>query len=148
MKTIHSLLIVDDNPADIEIAEYYIEKTGRVGHIFSVGDGDEALALFQDYETARKQHPEKFPPMVVLLDINMPRLNGFDFLEEFSKIEFAADEIPSIVVMLTSSKHAEDRARADTFDSVKGYLVKPLRLEDAEYLADTFGADGPSGLGA
>lgn len=138
MTRINSLLIVDDNPADVEIAEYYLRKTGRVGQVFSVADGDEALALFKNSDAARHKHPGAFPPRVLLLDIHMPRMDGFEFLAAFSKLE-RDEDTPSIVLMLASSRHEEDRRRAEGFEAVKECLTKPLQLEDAEGLVDRFG---------
>jgi CheY-like chemotaxis protein len=101
MKKIASLLIVDDNSFDILYTKRVLEKTGQFERVFSVTDGSEALALFQDYEASRRQHPEAFPPLVILLDINMPLMNGFEFLSAYAELEGDEEYEPSIIVMLT-----------------------------------------------
>lgn len=138
MKTVYSVLIVDDNPDDIEITDYYLGESGRYRHVFSVSDGQEALELFRNYEQSRKALPEKFPPMLVILDINMPRMNGFEFLDAYSRLGRDAED-PAIIVMLTSSQYAKDVQRADQNGLVKDYLVKPFSREHADKLADSFG---------
>ena len=138
MKTVHSVLIVDDNPDDIEITDYYLGESGRYHHVFSVSDGEEALELFHNYERSRKQFPDEFPPMLVILDINMPRMNGFEFLDAYNRLNREA-EAPVIIVMLTSSQYVKDVEQADEHGLVKDYLVKPFSREHADRLAEDFG---------
>lgn len=138
MKNIHSVLIVDDNPDDVEIAKYYLEESGRYHHVLSVSDGKEALELFRDYEQSHQRFPEEFPPLLVLLDINMPRLGGFEFLEAYTRLNREGDD-PVVVVMLSSSKHSRDIEQANQYDLVKDFVVKPLSREEATRLADTYG---------
>lgn len=126
-----SVLIVDDNPGDRYIAEYMLKKSGRFREVWSVADGQEALALFADPDAARA-HP--VPPTVMLLDINMPRLGGFELIEQLAGL--GLDQLPTVILMLTSSALADDTRRADTSPLVQGYLVKPLTVQDACRIAD------------
>jgi CheY-like chemotaxis protein len=77
--------------------------------------------------------------MVILLDINMPLMNGFEFLETLSTLQ-TVEQGTSVVVMLTSSSFNGDRARALEFSMVKDYIVKPLGKQRARELADKFGS--------
>jgi CheY-like chemotaxis protein len=139
MKKIASLLIVDDNSFDTLLNSRILKRTGRFEHVYSVTDGTEALALFQNYEESRRQNPEKFPPLIILLDINMPLMNGFEFLSAYAQLEKEAERTPSIIVMLTSSSFETDRERALQDPLVKDYIVKPLTLQRAVELAEAFG---------
>lgn len=139
MKIVNSLLIVDDNSFDVEIAEHILARTGRFKHIFSVSDGREALDLFRDYNASRAKYPDEFPPLVILLDINMPVLDGFGFLDAYAKLELPQGIKPSIVVMLTSSSCYPDRERALSHAMVKDYIVKPLTVSHAASLAERLG---------
>lgn len=139
MKKIASLLIVDDNSFDILLTKKVLEKTGQFEHVYAVTDGAEALALFQDYEASRRRHPESFPPLVILLDINMPLMNGFEFLSAYAELERDAAYDPSVVVMLTSSSFENDRQRAMADPLVKHYIVKPMTRQRAAELAELFG---------
>jgi CheY-like chemotaxis protein len=139
VKKVASLLMVDDNSFDVLYTKRVLEKSGRFGHVYSVTDGAEALALFQNYEESRRQHPEAFPPLLILLDINMPLMSGFEFLSAFAEIASEVERTPSIVVMLTSSSFDNDRNKALQDPLVKDYIVKPMTRARAVELADTFG---------
>jgi CheY-like chemotaxis protein len=139
MKKIASLLIVDDNSFDILYTKKILEKTGQFDHVYAVTDGAEALELFRNYEESRRQHPESFPPLMILLDINMPLMSGFEFLSEYSQLENGPPSDPSIIVMLTSSSFEDDRKRAMEDPLVKDYVVKPMTRQRAAELAEAFG---------
>ena len=131
-----SVLIVDDNEADIYLIRQQLVRSGRFGPIFSLPDGEDALELFLNPNFAKRQLPGGFPPDVILLDINMPRMDGFEFLEAFEEIR-ARDAIPSVVLMVTSSDLERDRIRASRFASVKRYLVKPPTAHEVIEIADS-----------
>jgi len=140
MKKIESLMIVDDNSFDIMLTTKVLEKTGRFEHVYAVTDGAEALALFQNYQESRRQHPDRFPPLVILLDINMPLMNGFEFLSAYADLQGEVEhEHPSIIVMLTSSSYDQDRSRAMQEPLVKDYIIKPITRARAVELAEAFG---------
>jgi CheY-like chemotaxis protein len=143
VKVVPSALIVDDNPFGVEVVARILERTGRFAHVHAVTDGSEALRLFADREAPRACFPGPHPPLV-LLDINMPVMNGFEFLNGVAALALPAEQTPSVVIMLTSSRYDEDRARALASPLVKDYVVKPLTRARALALADRFGrpADG------
>ena len=119
-----AILIVDDHETDRYLLTRQIRKTQLVDKIFEVRDGDEALEFFSDNERKRADYPEEYPPLVVFLDVNMPRIGGFEFLEEFAKIR-GPNGLESVVVMMFStSERKEDVERALTFEFVSDYLVK------------------------
>ena len=136
MNTIHSVLIVDDNPHDVRLTRKMLEKSGRYEHIFEATDGTEALALFEEHEATRARYRDAFPPLLILLDINMPLMDGFEFLKAYNSLAPEAREPSSIIVMLTSSSHARDQARALDHPAVKGYVIKPMNRRRASELAD------------
>ncbi len=138
MKKVRSVLVVDDNPGDVEIAKYYLNSSQQYTHVLTASDGQEAIELFKNYESSRQRFPDEFPPLMIILDINMPRMNGFEFLAAYQQL---GDEhnLPAVVVMLTSSEYKRDVEQADQHDLVKEYLVKPFTKEHAQKLADSFG---------
>ncbi len=97
--------------------------------------------MFEAYDDSRRLNPEAFPPLVILLDINMPVMGGFEFLEAYHQLRKKRSELElsSIIVMLTSSAEYEDKKLSHSFAAVKDYVVKPLSVERATELADTFG---------
>ena len=140
MNIVNSVLLVDDNPFDVDVAKRILELTGRYKHVYSVTNGAEALELFRDYESSRRDYPDKFPPLVILLDINMPVMDGFGFLQSYAELDQTDEQPPFVVVMLTSSSYDADRERAFTSPFVKEYIVKPMTLKRAVELADQLGA--------
>ena len=144
--TLRSVLVVDDNPDDLLIAEHVLRKSGQVEHILIARDGSVALELYKNHEATRTQHPNAFPPNLLLLDINMPILGGFEVLEAFEALELPEAMYPKSVIMLSSSDASRDRAAAEKYPQVQGFLVKPLRREQIADLAARFGASPRTGL--
>lgn len=118
------ILLVEDNDADIQIIQEAFDELHngkKAPRIVVTRDGDEAMAYlrsFGKYGSARQ-------PDIVLLDINMPKKNGFEVLEEI-KSESALKHIP--VVMLTTSNRKEDILKAYQEGAVS-YILKPLKFE-------------------
>ena len=114
------ILLVDDNEADNFIHTRVIKKMGCAEEIKAVRGGQEAL----DYLTSLTENhiPQ---PELIFLDINMPSMNGFEFLERYQKT--IPKELRNIVIMmLTTSLNPDDRLRSDTIEEVKDYKNKPL----------------------
>lgn len=139
VKSVPSTLIVDDCEGDVLYARLMLRRTGRFPYVFRATDGEKALALFLDYERARALHPGRFPPSLMLLDLNMPRMSGLEFLEQLANVQLKLEDEPGIVVMLTSSTEVKDRERVQRFPCVRGYLVKPLTEQHGHDMADRFG---------
>jgi len=145
-KRLRSILIVDDHEPDIMFSRIVIDESGLVEHVMTSQSGIEALRLFVEYEESRLAHPDAFPPAVILLDINMPGLDGFEFLEKYEativpKMEEVGME-QSVVLMISSSDGMYERKRAAKFKSVKDFIRKPLSAEAVEGLVERFGTDG------
>ena len=122
MKKITSILIVDDNESDHVIAEVAIDEYDSSIKIHKAYDGREALNLLADLES---------PPDIILLDINMPGMDGHDFLVEYAK----TNQLSSVVAMLTTSDQESDRERCMAYSCVKEYIVKPLEASDIDIIA-------------
>jgi CheY-like chemotaxis protein len=119
-----STLIIDDSEADRYILKRLIKKTGISEHIYEKENGQDALDFLADYEVNFKANPEQFPPILIFLDINMPIMDGFEFLEEFEKLQKMHDYSGSVLIMFTSSEREDDKAKALAYGFVKGYLYK------------------------
>ena len=93
--------------------------------MFEAEDGHVALEFMKDYEANRKKYNEKFPPIIIFLDVNMPRVTGFEFLEQFQKLKEEQNGYEDcIFMMFTSSESEIDRKKAMVFPFVKHFLVK------------------------
>lgn len=119
MKQPVSLLVVDDDELDAEALTRVLRGHEIHCPIFRAADGEEALQMLRH----DPQAPTPVPfPTFVLLDLNMPRMNGFEFLEAIR--DDANAEIRRLIVfVLTTSESDEDRCTA--YDShIAGYIVK------------------------
>ncbi len=130
----NGVLIVDDNLVDTRIQKRVLKRCSRFGSINSVSNGLEALELFR--KSKKCNNLPGFPPVLVLLDVNMPVLDGFEFVERLS--EEREIDANYKIVMLTSSNAEADRRRADQFDCIDLFLVKPLTTADAIALAERY----------
>jgi two-component system response regulator len=120
MREIHTILLVEDSAADAEMTIDALREAHIANPIVHVEDGVEAL----DYLHARNGYADRASgnPVVVLLDIKMPRMDGIDVLREIRTNE-ATHRIP--VVILSSSR--EERDLAASWDlGVNAYVVKPV----------------------
>ena len=119
------ILIVDDDETTLMLTRIFLESMS-LNDVHSSSNGQEAL----DFITENCLPPpasHKNCPDVVLLDLNMPVMDGYEFLEEFNKIEALKKQNIRIVVV-SSSDSKRDREKTAQFN-VAGYLVKPLTEE-------------------
>ena len=120
-----SILIVDDSETDRYLLKRVIQKTELVANIFESDNGQEALDLLNDYDSNKSKYGESFPPLLVFLDINMPLVDGFEFLEQFSKLRTTQKDYESmVIILLSSSEHADDKRKAFAYDYVHDYIIK------------------------
>ena len=113
------ILVVDDDEIDVLNVRRALKHLGIAGEIGVASDGIEALAVV-------RSQPAKTRPQLVLLDLNMPRMNGIEFLREIRR----SDELKSLhVVVLTTSDDPEDIREAYDLN-VAGYVLKPLEYRD------------------
>ncbi len=120
IREVRTILLVEDSPADAEMTVDALREARIANPIVHVEDGVEAL----DYLNSRGAHAERRDgqPVVVLLDIKMPRLDGIEVLKEIRGNE-ATRTLP--VVILSSSR--EERDLAASWDlGVNAYVVKPV----------------------
>ncbi|MES2778356.1 MAG: response regulator [Bacteroidota bacterium] len=114
------IMIIDDN----EIDRYICKRISKTYHLAETVIEMETAMEALEYLISIKEYPECLPELV-FLDINMPGMNGFEFLEAYKDLPESIKK-NCIVVMLTSSTHNNDSKRVKEFSHVKGYLEKPL----------------------
>lgn len=123
-----NVLLIDDNDVDNYVSKHIITKSKRAEKISVQSSAIDAL----EYLTKLYTSSEEFPDMI-FLDIRMPEMDGFGFLDEFSKFPEAINN-QCAVVMLTSSSDQNDIDRAAQYSVVKKYLNKPLEISMLENL--------------
>ncbi|KIC19981.1 histidine kinase [Leisingera sp. ANG-Vp] len=119
-------MLIDDEQADQMMYRRVLKRSGMVRDQISFQYADEALAYL------KKEDREEID--LILLDINMPRMNGFEFLEA-ATAELGPAFAKAVVVMLTTSIDPRDRERAEKFSVVRKFINKPLTIEHVEVIA-------------
>lgn len=119
-------MLVDDNSADNYYHERIIIKNDAADHVVIKESGLDALEYLES-----TINPDNPLPDLIFLDINMPGMNGWEFLEEFKKLDKALQS-KLIVIMLTTSVNPEDEALAKTYDILAEFKTKPLTKEMLE----------------
>ena len=148
MSIIKSVLIVDDNEDDQYIVSRTLLRSQTVEEkesIFTADNGHEAIAFLSDFKAKQQVYGDKFPPTVILLDINMPIMDGFAFLEAYEEITPNLAARSPIVLMLTSSENEKDIEKSKQFSCVKGYITKPLNKKKISSLLEIVNNNMPSG---
>jgi len=121
----YKYIIVDDDPQNNLIVKLTIKKYLNPSEIQIFTDPVEGLEWIKDHYL----HEVIKSKTVLLLDVNMPIMSGWEFLEEFEKLD-ALVQIQFFIFMLSSSVDDRDLERSKSCKSVKGYLVKPLKKEE------------------
>lgn len=126
-----TILLVEDNPQDEMLTLRALKKANVVNRIDVVRDGQQALDyLFRQGEFAQREGPDL--PMVVLLDISLPRLSGLEVLERLRE-DPRTELLP--IVILTSSDETQDRLRSYK-SGANSFVRKPVEFaEFAETVA-------------
>ena len=115
------LLLVEDNEDDIILIQEAFADAKLMNVIYKVRDGEEALAYLR--REGRYQHVRR--PGLILLDINMPKKNGFEVLQAI-KADPLLQSLP--VIMLTTSDREDDIVRSYA-DGACSYIRKPMNLD-------------------
>lgn len=127
IKILKSVWIIDDDPISRLLIKKTLERTDLFSSYREFTDGFELIR-----ELSEKGNLSFDEPDLILLDINMPQKDGWEVLDfiEDKNISFHK----SRVVLLSSSINPKDKTRAFSYDSIKGYLQKPLAKDDIESL--------------
>ncbi len=113
------VLLVDDDKICNFITEATINRLGVAEEIHAVLNGKEALEYINNILAGNRLLPD-----VIFLDLNMPLMNGFQFIESFKELEFPGKDSVMIVV-LTSSENPEDIVKVKRL-GISHYLTKPI----------------------
>jgi len=115
------ILVVDDNPGDLRLTVEALKDSRLPNRLYTARDGIEAITLLR----RKSKYSNTHLPDLILLDLNMPRMNGLQLLAEI-KEDLALKHIP--VVILTGSKEREDIVKTYNLHA-DCYVTKPIDLE-------------------
>jgi CheY-like chemotaxis protein len=123
------ILLVEDNDLDVRIIERLMRRMSLDHPVIRASNGEEALKILRsDCEANRL-----LPPFIMLVDINMPRMNGFELLEELAADPTLA-AIPTYILSTSTSPH--DIRKATQYQ-ILDYLVKPISESDLIRILET-----------
>ena len=127
MKKINCILLIDDNKADNVFHSITIKEANVCKYIKIAINGIEALAYLK--KAGEPNQSESFPvPDLIYLDINMPGMNGFEFLEEYRKLDEKLKS-KAVIIMLTTSLNPDDQKKTMEYKEMSGFENKPLTAE-------------------
>ena|SRR2546428_8450893 len=120
MKSIDNLCVIDDDKVCQFIIKTYAAKRSLAKNMQLFTDASDALQYLKNVST----DPKRLPDMI-LLDINMPIMDGWTFLDEFQKIRKGMRK-DIIINMITSSIHEDDMLKSKSYSDISGFYVKPI----------------------
>lgn len=130
MKQLNCIMLIDDNKIDNFFHERVIKKCNAAKLVITKESGQEALDYLMSGN--KKEYPN-----LIFLDINMPGMNGWEFIEHYKTLDQNL-RTAMIVVMLTTSENPDDKARAQTQGILTDYKSKPLTKEMLEEVMETY----------
>ena len=125
MKKLSSVLLVDDDSTNNFLNELLFESLGVTDRLLVAENGTQALDLIVNT-------PGPDEPALILLDVNMPGMNGIQFLEAYKRLP-QAQRSATVVIMLTTTMDARDLTRLEELN-IAGLVSKPLTKEKIEHI--------------
>lgn len=118
-----TVLVIDDDLITIYLNRMVLESASFCENIVEASSGDEGLLYFENLE--KGDNPMDNLPKVILLDLNMPVMDGWEFFENFVQ-RFPEFVKKTSIFVLSSSTNPEDEDRAQNDPNIAAYLSKPL----------------------
>ena len=122
LKKLSLVLLIDDDDVVNTLHSIVLRKSGLVENIQSVMSGNEALSVLSACER------DNCWPSLIFVDINMPGMNGWEFIEIFNE-KFSTLKKKSMICLLSSSLDPRDREKAEKSNLIDFYFSKPLSIE-------------------
>jgi len=131
------ILCVDDDPITLMLCKKVIERTSFAQEIVTAQNGEEAFQYFKKIVDEIKNDNTVEYPKLVLLDLNMPVMNGWEFLDAYSKNKFQ-DIVTSEFIVLSSTIDPEDVKKSKAYKMVIDFMSKPITTAMLEDLKNKY----------
>lgn len=127
-KKINCVLLIDDDEPTNFLSQMIIEEAGCAEDIQVANSGEQALRYLTSQDDLSKEGKSHPRPDLIFLDINMPAMNGWEFLQKYNAL---GDEQKGniVIIMLTTSLNPDDRIKSQDIPHVAGFENKPLTEE-------------------
>jgi len=126
---LETILCIDDDPITLMLCKMVITKASFSNEIATAKNGEEALKYFDNLKT----NPSINKPQLIFLDLNMPVMNGWEFLESFITVEYS-DYHDTKIIILSSTIDPQDLEKSKKYPMVIDFLSKPISKEMLEFL--------------
>lgn len=125
MAALDKVLLVDDDETTLILCEFILERYDFAREIVKCSNGLEAFGFFENYQESKTQGTTEKLPQLIFLDLNMPVLSGWDFLDDLYQ-QFP-NVVPDLkVVILSSTVDPKDFERSKQYSVVADFINKPL----------------------
>lgn len=128
------ILCVDDDPITLMLCKMVISRSDFAKEIITAQNGEEALNYFDDLKLNNLGNEINKYPLLIFLDLNMPVMGGWEFLDHFSQEEYRTQFKDCKVIVLSSTIDPDDINKAKTYPMVLDFLSKPISKEMLEDL--------------
>ena len=132
------ILCVDDDPITLMLCKMVIKKSNFAKEIITAQNGEEAINYFDELKLDNLGSEINNYPQLVFLDLNMPVMGGWEFLDHFSKNDYTSFFSQTKVIVLSSTIDPKDIQKSKTYPMVLDFLSKPITKEMLEDLKNIF----------
>ena len=132
----NTIFCIDDDPISLMISKKIISKTAFAKEVITALNGEEALRMYDTFKKNTSTNTSSIPELI-FLDLNMPVMGGWKFLELFTSEHYS--EFNNVkVIILSSTIDPQDLAKAKAFNMVADFLPKPITVGVLDYLKEKF----------
>ena len=128
------IFCIDDDPITLMLCKKVITKSSFANEIITAQNGEEALQFFNTIKYSNANSALQKNPQLIFLDLNMPVMGGWEFLDLFIKDDYSDFNKTTKVIILSSTIDPDDIEKAKTYPIIIDFLSKPITQSMLEYV--------------